>query len=213
MPRPLRAGWTLLAMTAAAVGPLAYLGVVTGRLTLDLGIGRRTRALGPQALDIAAPRDLVFDVIAQPYLGRGTRAQQEKIQVLERGEGMVLAAHRTPVGRGLVTQTVETVAFTRPDAVDFRLVRGPVPHVRERFSLTDDGGHTRLEYTGEMRTDGWALGAGWAALVARRWEATVVGSLATVKSEAERRHALRRSPSLGHCSGTAPKDPTPGQRK
>jgi hypothetical protein len=30
---------------AAAIG--AYIGVVTGRLTLDLGIGRRTRPLGP----------------------------------------------------------------------------------------------------------------------------------------------------------------------
>ena len=211
MPGPLRAGWTLAAMTAAAAGSVGYLGLVTGRLTLDLGIGRRTRVLGPQVLEIAAPRELVFDVIAQPYLGRATRVQQEKIQVLERGDGMVLAAHRTAVGRGLVTQTVETVAFTRPDAVDFRLVRGPVPHVRERFSLTDDGGRTRLEYTGEMGTDGWALGAGWGAVVARRWEATVADSLATVKSEAERRHALRRTTSPKDRSGTATKDPTAGQ--
>ncbi|SCE95279.1 Polyketide cyclase / dehydrase and lipid transport [Micromonospora viridifaciens] len=182
-----RLGWTIAAITAAAAAA-GYRALVSGQLTLELGIGWRTRALRPQVLDIAAPRELVFDVIAQPYLGRPTRAQREKIQVLERGEGMVLAAHRTPVGRGLVTHTVETVTLTRPDTVDFRLVRGPVPYVRERFSLTDDGGHTRLEYTGEMGTDGWALGAGWAAVVARRWEATVADALATVKSEAERRH-------------------------
>ena len=184
-----RLGWTMAAVTSAAATVVGYLGLVTGRLTIDLGIGRRTRALGPQVLEIAAPRELVFDVIAQPYLGRATRAQREKIQVLERGDGMVLAVHRTPIGGGLVTQTVETVAFTRPDTVDFRLVRGPVPHVRERFSLTDDGGHTRLEYTGEMGTDGWALGAGWGAVVARRWETAVAGTLATVKTEAERRFA------------------------
>jgi hypothetical protein len=206
----LRAASTLAA-TAAAAGAVGYLGLVTGRLTLDLGIGRRVRPLGPQVLAIAAPRDLVFDVIAQPYLGRATRAQQEKIQVLERGDGMVLAAHRTPIGRGLVTQTIETVAFTRPDTVDFRLVRGPVPDVRERFTLTGDGSHTRLEYTGEMGTDGWALGTSWAGLVARRWEATVAGSLAAVKAEAERRFAFqRRTPSGGH-PGTTAEDPASGR--
>jgi hypothetical protein len=88
--------------------------------------------------------------------------------VLERGDGMVLAAHRTPVNRGLVTQTVETVAFTRPDTVDFRLVRGPVPHVRERFSLTAvDGGHARLEYMARWAPMAGRC-AGWAAVVRSR---------------------------------------------
>jgi hypothetical protein len=181
-----------LVAAAAAAGFTGYVGLVTGRLTLDLGIGRRVRPLGPQTIDIDAPRDLVFDVIAQPYLGRATQAQQEKIQVLERSAGMVLAAHHTPIGRGLVTVTVETVTFTRPDTVGFRLVRGPVPHVREYFGLTGDAEHTRLEYTGEMGSDGWALGSRWATAVARHWEATVADSLATVKSEAERRYALQR---------------------
>jgi Polyketide cyclase / dehydrase and lipid transport len=174
---------------AAAVG---YAAVVSGRLTLDLGIGRRVRPLGPLVLDIAAPRDLVFDVVAQPYLGRATRAQQEKVRVLERGAGMVLAAHFTPVGGGLVTQTVETVAFDRPATVDFRLVRGPVPHVRERFTLTDEGSGTRLEYTGELGTDGWALGAAWGNIVATQWEATVAESLGAIRTEAERRARLHR---------------------
>ncbi|MGN9779130.1 SRPBCC family protein [Micromonospora sp. H33] len=210
MEGPLRTAATL-AVTAAAGGVLGYLGLVTGRLTLDLGVGRRVRPLGPQVLDIAAPRDLVFDMIAQPYLGRATRAQQEKIQVLERGAGMVLAAHRTPIGRGLVTQTVETVAFARPATVDFRLVRGPVPHVRERFTLTGDGDHTRLEYTGEMGTDGWALGNRWAAVVAQRWEATVADSLATVKSEAERRHGAHRKASFDRRPDTAAEHPGSGR--
>jgi len=41
---------------------------------------------------------------------------------------------------------VETVRFTRPGRVDFRLVRGPVPHVVEAFVLTEqpDGAGTRL---------------------------------------------------------------------
>jgi hypothetical protein len=122
--------------------------------------------------------------------------------VLERGDGMVLAAHRAPIGGGLVTQTVETVAFARPDTVDFPLVRGPVPHVRERFALTGDGGHARLEHTGEMAP---AFGH-WG------WEATVADSLATVKAEgAERRHEVRHRRTARGSEGTAADNPTAGQ--
>jgi hypothetical protein len=180
-------GWAAVLGAATAVG---YAGVVSGRLTVDLGVGRRVRPLGALVLGIAAPRDLVFDIIAQPYLGRATKAQQEKVQVLERGAGMVLAAHFTPVGGGLVTQTVETVAFDRPATVDFRLVRGPVPYVRERFTLSEDGSGTRLEYAGELGTDGWALGAAWGNIVAAQWEATVAESLGAIRAEAERRARL-----------------------
>ncbi|MQA27700.1 MAG: SRPBCC family protein [Micromonosporaceae bacterium] len=179
----------LVLVLAAAV--LGYLGLVTGALALDLGAGRRTRPLGPQIVDIAAPRELIYDIIAQPYLGRATRAMKEKVQVLERGEGMVLAAHYTPVRGRLRAQTVETVRFSRPDTVDFRLVRGPVPHVVERFTLTDHDGGTRLEYTGEMAGDGWALGAWWTGAVAGRWEAAVAGTLTAVKTEAEHRSSRR----------------------
>src|SRR5205085_2880786 len=52
----------------AALGAAAYFGVATGRLSVDLGVGRRRRVLGPLELDVDAPRDVVFDVIAQPYL-------------------------------------------------------------------------------------------------------------------------------------------------
>jgi hypothetical protein len=179
-----------LAVVAAAGGGGAagYLGLVTGALPLDVGVGRRTRPLGPQVVDIEAPRDVVFDVIAQPYLGRATRAMREKVQVLERGSDMVLAAHFTPVAGGRLTATtVETVRLTRPARVDFRLVRGPVPAVVESFQLDEQGWGTRLEYRGEMSTDGWALGARWGTAVARRWEETVAGSLASVRQESERR--------------------------
>ena len=178
------AGGSLVLLTAAAT----YVGLVTGAVPADLGIGRRLRPLGPEAVDIAAPRELVFDVIAEPYLDRQTRAVAEKITILERGADMVLAAHRTPVRGPLTATTVETVRFTRPERVDFRLVRGPVPHVVEEFVLTGDEHSTRLEYRGELGTDLWWLGAWWGRLVARAWERTVASSLEAVKTEAERRH-------------------------
>jgi hypothetical protein len=174
----------------AAVGgaaAAAYLGLVTGAVPLDLNVGRRVRPLGPRTVRIQAPRDLVFDVIAQPYLGRQTRAIAEKVQVLERGADLVLAAHRTPIRGRLVATTVETVRFTRPERVDFRLVRGPVPHVVEEFVLTADGDATVLDYRGELGADLWALGAWWADLVAVKWEATVEASLASIAAEAAHR--------------------------
>lgn len=182
-----------LAAATVAGGSLAagYLGLVTGALPLDVGVGRRTRPLGPQTIDIDAPREVVFDVIAQPYLGRATRAMREKALVLERGSDIVLAAHRTPVAGGRLTATtVETVRFTRPERVDFRLVRGPVPAVTESFTLTERGSGTRLVYEGELATDLWRAGQWWGSLVGRRWEATVAASLTAVRQEAERRASL-----------------------
>lgn len=188
-------GWISRSLTvAAAAGGVAaggYLGLVTAAAPLDLGVGRRTRPLGPQTIDVHAPRDTVFDVLAEPYLGRVTRAIREKVAVLERGSDMALAAHRTPVGGRLVATTVETVRFTRPERVDFRLVRGPVPHVVEQFLLTEKPFGTRLDYTGELGTDLWAVGEWWGAAVARRWEQAVAETFHAVRAEAERRAGHR----------------------
>jgi hypothetical protein len=175
------------ALTAVPAGAAGWLGLVTGAVSLDLGIGRRSRPLGPQHIDIAAPREVVFDVIAQPYLGRATHAQADKIRILERGADLVLAAHRTPIRGRLVTTTVETVHFRRPDRISFRLIRGPIPQVTEEFLLDEHDSRTDLSYHGEMAADLWRLGQWWAGVVARRWEATVAGSLAAIKAEAERR--------------------------
>jgi hypothetical protein len=175
---------TVGALAGAAAG--LYGLVVRGDLTIDLGIGRSLRPLGPIAVRIAAPRDVVFDVIAAPYLRRTPRALERKLEVVERGEDMVLAAHFTDAGR-LVATTLETVRFEPPGQIHFRLVRGPVPHVVESFLLSEDGTETELEYTGELGTDLWALGRWWGERVGPRWEAAVRGSLAAIKAEAERR--------------------------
>ncbi|MEP7019201.1 MAG: SRPBCC family protein [Pseudonocardiales bacterium] len=182
--------WTAGAMAGAGVA--GYLGLVSGAVPIDVGVGRRTRPLGPLTVDIAAARDVVFDVLAEPYLGRQSRAVAEKIHVLERGTDMVLAAHRTPIRGRLVAITVETVRFTRPERVDFRLVRGPVPLVVEQFVLRQSEGGTELTYTGELGTDLWALGQRWGDIVAGRWERTVAASFATVQAEAERRAIVSR---------------------
>ena len=113
------------ALVLAGVGALGYKLTVEGSLTLDTGWGRRMRPLGCPAVDVVAPRDVVFDVLAAPYGERRPRALAEKVEVLERGNDMVLAAHRTQLGGRRVATTVETVRFTSPARIDFRLVRGP----------------------------------------------------------------------------------------
>ena len=184
-----------LALRSAVAGSLLAAGaalVARAGLTLDIGIGRRLRPLGPIELDIAAPPDVVFDVIAAPYLGRTPRAMRGKLEVLERGTDLVLAAHHTRVAPGLTVTTVETVRFERPHRISFRLVKGPVAHVVERYELRPSEIGTAFDYRGELGADLWALGAAWAGVVATSWERTVASSLDAVRAEAERR--ARRRP-------------------
>ena len=192
MTRPLRAA---LAGSLVAAGAAL---VARAGLTLDIGVGRRYRPLGPIALAIAAPPDVVFDVIAAPYLGRTPRALRGKLEVLERGADLVLAAHFTPLAGGLTVTTVETVRFERPHRISFRLVKGPVPFVTERYELQPRDGGTAFAYSGELGTDLWGLGAWWGGVVAPSWERTVAASLEGVQAEAERRaHSVARAPSAG----------------
>lgn len=164
-----------------------YRMVVRGALTLDLGIGRRVRPLGPIQMRVAATPETVFDVIAGPYLGKTPQTLRQELEVIERGTDMVLAAHFTEVGRGAMATTLETVRFERPHRISFRLVRGPVPHVLETFELRPEAGGTEFAYRGDLGTDLWRLGQWWGDRVAREWEGAVKRSLETVRDEAERR--------------------------
>jgi uncharacterized protein YndB with AHSA1/START domain len=174
----------ILGLLAAGAGGYALL--VRGGLTLDLGIGRRIRPLGPIERTITAPPETVFDVIAGPYLGRTPRAMQDKLDVWERSSDMALAAHMTTTGR-ITTTTVETVRFERPHRISFRLLRGPVPHVVETYELRPVSDGTAFTYSGELGSDLWGLGSWWGDRVATPWERAVASSLDAVAAEAERR--------------------------
>lgn len=191
---------TRLATAATVVGAVStatYLGLVTGRLSLDLGVGRRTRPLGPITVDIAAPREVVYAAAVAPYAERRPRAMAEKVHILDRSDHMVLAAHHTPVGRRLTAVTVETVTFDPPQRIGFRLVRGPVPDVTETFALEPTDTGTRLTYTGELSTDlGW-IGERWGDVVSRSWVHAVHGSLELITVESERRASHKPPPRAG----------------
>jgi hypothetical protein len=180
------------ARSCGVLGGLAgvFLLLVRGAVTIDLGLGRRTRELGPLTAAILAPPEVVFDVIAAPYLGRTPRAMADKLRVVERGDDMVIAEHFTSVlGGRMAATTVESVRFERPHLVHFRLLRGPVPLVTETFELNSGNGGTTtdFEYCGELSTDLWSVGAWWGRIVARRWETAVSDSLQSIRAEAERR--------------------------
>jgi hypothetical protein len=177
---------SLLGVALVLGGRGAFRIYARGAVTIDLGVGRRIRSLGPVSWEIAADRDIVFDVIASPYLGKTPRAVASHLDVWERSTDMVLAAHHTTVTSG-VTTTLETVQFERPDRINFRLVRGPVPHVRESFILEATERGSTLTWEGELGTDLGALGALWGNIVARSWEKAVRSSMAAVVAEAERR--------------------------
>jgi hypothetical protein len=182
------------AVAAGGAAGLIYYLVVTGKLAIDTGWGRRVRPLGPFGAEVAAPVGTVFEVIAAPYLGRTPRALASELRVIERGADMVLAEHYTPVyGGRLTATTLETVTFDRPHRVSFRLVRGPVPHVAEEFTLTERNGVTALAYSGELGTDFGSAGQWWGNQVAKAWEAKVRASLASIQAEAERRARHREA--------------------
>jgi hypothetical protein len=182
----------LLAATALAIGGWrGYRLLASGALTLDLGFGRRTQPLGPLLQPIRASREVVFDVVATPYLGRTPRAMADKLAVWERGSDMVLAAHFTPVKCGTTT-TLETVRFEPPERIDFRLVRGPVPHLAESFLLSASDIGTELCWRGELGTDLWTIGEWWGGRVALAWTRAVEASLHEIAAEAERRAAAQQ---------------------
>jgi Polyketide cyclase / dehydrase and lipid transport len=170
-----------------------YRRLVAGDVVIDLGMGRSVRPLGPFTMVVDAPPTIVWEVVAAPYLGRSPVGLRDKIEVIERSDSMVLAAHRTDLGGGRVATTIETVRFEEHTSVHFRLMRGPVPHVVETFSFYDVGDSTRFDYEGELGTDLWALGRWWGAQVARHWEDTVHTSMADIKQRAEARASRHRA--------------------
>lgn len=190
--------WIAVGILAALLIVLvagAFLLLAMGRLHLDLGWGRSFHPLGPISVRIAAPRELVFEVIAGPYLGRTPEASG--IEVVSRGEGLVVAAHHTPI-HFYTARTVEAIDFHPPSRVGFKHLTGPVPYAVEEFALDEVEGETELRYHGELGIDFYVLGriAGrhW---VRPQWEQVVREHLDDVKARAEQRASRHRSRDAG----------------
>jgi hypothetical protein len=95
-----------------------------------------------------------------------------------------------PTNQGAVpTDTPSPKRFERPERIHFRLVRGPVPHIRESFILEDTDSGSTLTWEGELGTDFGRLGALWGDVVARSWDKAVRTSMKAIIRESERRSA------------------------
>jgi hypothetical protein len=199
-----RRGGFLFAAGAAGFAGSAYgtfMLMSRGRLALDVGWGRSYFPLGPIEVAMAAPRELVFDIIQGAYSERAPAEVKRHIKVTERAGDLVVAEHRTPL-KYLDAITVETVRFERPSRVTFALLRGPVPHVQETFELVEDDGVTTLTYEGTIGADLWLFGRWYGgAVVKPAWEKVVAGSLKSVKAQAEAK-ALARTRRSGNGSAT-----------
>jgi hypothetical protein len=180
-------GALLIALTAGM-----FLLLAMGRLHLDLGWGRSLHQLGPITIRIAAPRELVFEIIAAPYLGRAPAGSG--IEVVARGDRLVVAAHHTKV-HFYTARTVEALEFEAPARVAFRHLTGPVPHAVEEFALEEVSDGTELRYAGELGIDFFVLGriAGryW---VRPQWERVVREHLDDLRERAEQIANRRRAP-------------------
>lgn len=183
--------WIVAGVLAAILITLSaglFLALAMGRAHLDLGFGRSLHQLGPLTVTIRAPRELVFEVIAAPYLGRSSTAG---IEILARSGDLVVARHRTRV-HFYTAQTTEVVDLTAPSRVGFRHLTGPVPHAVEAFTLEEVDGVTELRYSGELGIDYFILGriAGryW---VRPQWERVVSEHMNDVKQRAETRATSR----------------------
>lgn len=181
-------GLLVLMLAGMAVG---FLLLAMGRLHLDLGWGRSFHELGPIEVRIAAPRDLVFEMISEPYLGHSSK--DSGIEVLARGEDLAVAAHHTKV-HFYTAITVEAVKFEPPDRVGFRHLAGPVPHAVEEFVLDQADGITELHYSGEVGIDffflGRIAGSRW---VRPQWEGAVRKDLDDLRQRAEQLFERRQS--------------------
>jgi len=180
-------GWIAFGVLALLFGLLVaagFLALAMGRLHLDLGWGRSTHPLGPLRVRIKAPRELVYEILCAPYLGR---ARVESIEVLAGSDSLVVAAHLTKV-HFYEARTIEVIAFDPPSKMGFQHLTGPVPEATEEFRLEADGAATVLEYDGQLGIDFFLLGR----VAARRWvlpqwNRAVAEHLDEVQEIAERR--------------------------
>lgn len=185
--------WVLviaLAVAMLAWAAALFLLLAMGRVTLDLGRGRSLHSLGPLAVRIEAPREIVFEILSAPYTGRASGGAE--IELLAGNETLAVAAHHTKV-HFYTARTVEIIELEPPSRIGFRHLAGPVPHAVEQFALSEAGDATELAYDGEIGIDfAWLGRLAARTWVRPQWERTVASHLDDVKQRAELRASRGR---------------------
>ncbi len=113
--------------------------------------------VGPVTIDIAAPPQLVYQMLAA--IGQGGQPNGERAEILEDHGGELICDFWTsialPGGRGRLVRTRERVTLLPPDRIEYEHLDGPVRGLREEIRV-DIGVHlgTRLTYAGVYHPTG-----------------------------------------------------------
>ncbi|MYC06509.1 MAG: SRPBCC family protein [Chloroflexi bacterium] len=150
--------------------------------------------LRPHTVSIAAPRELVFQMLSHFGRGRLPGDSNESSRVIEQDGDrlMVEFVSETPVG---TYTTIEEVRLYPPERITFNHLSGPLRYVSEEFTLEEvDARHTDLTHSGEfvwrdVPLYGWLGGILYIRPV---FERTMVKHMAQIKQAAEARAARSR---------------------
>ena len=111
--------------------------------------------------EIHADRWLAFQVITA--FGTSSPGSDASSRVLSNDNGRPLVEFRVPMpglfGGRKIYCTVECVTLDEPETIEFEGVKGPLPLLRDRFTLKERGACTRFRYESTFGVRGWV--AGW----------------------------------------------------
>lgn len=179
--------WSTIALAAilAVVTAVIIVQVARGRISVTVPWGRRDVPLRERHVSIAAPRDVVRDVLTSAARGRTPSLESgERTEVVDEQDGMILNRLLTRSKFGLV-QAMELVRVTE-ERVAYLHVAGPLPGTSEEFRLEQADGETLLGYRGCVPVSFWGLGRVVARLlIVPEYERLLDRHIAALKSTCE----------------------------
>ena len=94
-------------------------------------------------LPIAAPRELVFQMLRAMGKGQIPESRDDSARLVSEDGNTLVVEFRTQTGGRTVT-TLKEVTFFPPERIIFRHLKGPRSSVWEKFSLQEDGESTMM---------------------------------------------------------------------
>lgn len=112
--------------------------------------------VGPVTVEIAAPADLVYQMLAA--IGQGGQSGGERAEIVGRDQNVLVCDFWTrvamPIGDDRLVRTRERVTLCPPDRIDYEHLDGPVSGLRETITVGKAiDGRARLTYVGSYRAD------------------------------------------------------------
>ena len=150
--------------------------------------------LKPHTIRIAAPRELVFQMMSHFGRGRLPGDNNESSRIISRDGNTLVVEFQTKT-MSVTYTTVEEVILYPPERIAFKHLSGPLHYAREEFTFEDvNGAQTDLTHSGEFVWNiipmfGWLGGIAYVRPIFQR---TLTKHMAQVKAAAEARAARSR---------------------